>query len=36
MKALTCHGAKKVSVETVEDPALGADDDIIVRVRARG
>jgi hypothetical protein len=31
MKALTCHGAKKVSVETVEDPVLGVvhDGDIL-------
>ncbi|MFC5606157.1 zinc-dependent alcohol dehydrogenase [Variovorax soli] len=34
MKALTYQGAKKVSVETVADPVLLADDDIVLRVSA--
>jgi threonine dehydrogenase-like Zn-dependent dehydrogenase len=34
MKALTYHGAKDVRVETVPDPILGADDDILLRVTA--
>lgn len=34
MKALTYHGAKDVRVETVADPLIEADDDIILRVTA--
>src|ERR1700712_4774771 len=34
MKALTYHGSKDVRVETVPDPKLLADDDIILRVTA--
>ena len=34
MRALTWHGTRKVSVDTVADPALVAADDIIVRVTA--
>jgi threonine dehydrogenase-like Zn-dependent dehydrogenase len=34
MKALTYQGAKKVRVETVPDPVLSADDDILLRVTA--
>src|SRR3954465_10267792 len=34
MKALTYQGAKKVRVETVPDPVLYADDDILLRVTA--
>ena len=34
MKALTYHGAKDVRVETVPDPKLLADDDIVLRVTA--
>jgi threonine dehydrogenase-like Zn-dependent dehydrogenase len=34
MKALTYQGAKKVRVETVPDPHLSADDDILLRVTA--
>jgi threonine dehydrogenase-like Zn-dependent dehydrogenase len=34
MKALTYHGSKDVRVETVADPVLVADDDVIVRVTA--
>lgn len=34
MQALTYHGAKDVRVETVPDPALMADDDIILRITA--
>ena len=34
MKALTYHGSKDVRVETVPDPRLQADDDIILRVTA--
>ncbi|SFM62155.1 zinc-dependent alcohol dehydrogenase [Variovorax sp. OV329] len=34
MKALTYQGAKKVSVDTVPDPVLLADDDIVLRVTA--
>ncbi len=34
MKALTYHGSKDVRVETVPDPRLLEDDDIIVRVTA--
>jgi threonine dehydrogenase-like Zn-dependent dehydrogenase len=34
MKALTYQGAKKVRVETVPDPILSADDDILLRVTA--
>ena len=29
MKALTCHSAKDVRLETVPDPVLQQDDDII-------
>ena len=32
MKALTYHGSKDVRVETVPDPVLQEDDDIILRV----
>ena len=32
MKALTYHGSKDVRVESVPDPVLQADDDIILRV----
>jgi len=34
MKALTYHGSKDVRVETVPDPQLLEDDDIILRVTA--
>ncbi|WP_431049284.1 zinc-dependent alcohol dehydrogenase [Roseateles sp. L2-2] len=34
MLALTYHGAKDVRVETVPDPVLAADDDILLRVTA--
>lgn len=34
MKPLTYHGSKDVRVETVADPQLVADDDIILRVTA--
>jgi threonine dehydrogenase-like Zn-dependent dehydrogenase len=34
VKALTYQGAKKVQVETVADPVLSADDDILLRVTA--
>lgn len=34
MKALTYHGAKDVRVETVPDPVLVADDDLLLRVTA--
>ncbi len=34
MQALTYHGRKDVRVETVPDPALAADDDLILRVTA--
>jgi threonine dehydrogenase-like Zn-dependent dehydrogenase len=34
MKALTYHGSKDVRVESVADPKLVADDDIILRVTA--
>jgi threonine dehydrogenase-like Zn-dependent dehydrogenase len=34
MKALTYHGAHDVRVENVPDPALAADDDIVLRVTA--
>ena len=34
MKALTYHGSKDVRVETVPDPVLIEDDDIILRVTA--
>ena len=34
MKALTYQGAKKVRVETVSDPILMADDDVLLRVTA--
>src|SRR4051794_1699869 len=34
MKALTYHGAKDVRLETVPDPAVVDDDDILLRVTA--
>jgi threonine dehydrogenase-like Zn-dependent dehydrogenase len=34
MRALTYHGAKDVRVETVPDPGLQEDDDILLRVTA--
>lgn len=34
MKALTYHGSKDVRVESVPDPVLYADDDIILRITA--
>jgi threonine dehydrogenase-like Zn-dependent dehydrogenase len=34
MRALTYHGAKDVRVETVPDPGLQEDDDIMLRVTA--
>ncbi|MBN8726680.1 MAG: glutathione-dependent formaldehyde dehydrogenase [Xanthomonadales bacterium] len=34
MKALTWHGAHDVRVETVPDPRLEADDDLLLRVTA--
>ncbi len=34
MLALTYHGARDVRVETVPDPVLAADDDILLRVTA--
>ena len=34
MRALTYHGAKDVRVETVPDPGLQEDDDIVLRVTA--
>jgi len=34
MQALTYHGKKDVRVETVPDPILAADDDLILRVTA--
>ncbi|WP_303635589.1 zinc-dependent alcohol dehydrogenase [Stenotrophomonas tuberculopleuritidis] len=34
MQALTYHGRRDVRVETVPDPALAADDDLILRVTA--
>ena len=34
MKALTYHGARDVRVETMPDPGLEADDDILIRVTA--
>ena len=34
MQALTYHGTKDVRVETVPDPGLVADDDILLRVTA--
>ena len=34
MRALTYHGTKDVRVETVPDPGLQADDDIVLRVTA--
>lgn len=34
MKALTYHGSKDVRVETVPDPVLQHDDDILLRVTA--
>lgn len=32
MQALTYHGRKDVRVETVPDPVLAAEDDLILRV----
>ncbi len=32
MKALTYHGGKDARVETVTDPVLQEDDDILLRV----
>lgn len=34
MKALTYHGSKDVRVDTVPDPVLQQDDDVILRVTA--
>lgn len=34
MKALTYHGARDVRVETMPDPVLHAEDDIILRITA--
>ncbi|MBK5009897.1 glutathione-dependent formaldehyde dehydrogenase [Pseudomonas sp. S60] len=34
MRALTFHGAQDVRVDTVPDPSLQADDDVILRVTA--
>ncbi|MBK5006802.1 zinc-dependent alcohol dehydrogenase [Pseudomonas sp. S32] len=34
MRALTFHGAQDVRVDTVPDPTLQADDDVILRVTA--
>lgn len=34
MKALTYHGSKDVRVETMPDPTILADDDVILRVTA--
>ena len=34
MQALTYHGARDVRVETVPDPKIAADDDILLRVTA--
>ncbi|RYY72837.1 MAG: glutathione-dependent formaldehyde dehydrogenase, partial [Comamonadaceae bacterium] len=34
MKALTYHSAHKVSVDTVPDPVLEQEDDILLRVTA--
>ena len=34
MKALTYHGSKDVRVETVPDPVIDADDDVVLRVTA--
>ena len=34
MQALTCQGSKDVRVETVPDPVLMAEDDIILKVTA--
>ena len=34
MQALTYHGRKDVRVETVPDPVLAAEDDLILRVTA--
>ena len=34
MQALTYHGAKDVRVETVPDPGLQEDDDVVLRVTA--
>ena len=34
MQALTYHGRKDVRVETIPDPVLAAEDDLILRVTA--
>lgn len=34
MKALTYHGSKDMRVDTVPDPVLQQDDDVILRVTA--
>ena len=34
MKALTWHGRRDVRVETVPDPVLEQDDDVLLRVTA--
>lgn len=34
MKALTYHSSKDVRVETVPDPVIEQDDDIVLRVTA--
>lgn len=34
MRALTCHDAKDVRVETMPDPLLADADDVILRVTA--
>jgi threonine dehydrogenase-like Zn-dependent dehydrogenase len=34
MKALTYHGAKDVRIESMPDPSLAVDDDIVLRVTA--
>ena len=34
MKALTCHGAKDVRVETVPDPVIAQPNGILLRVTA--
>lgn len=34
MKALTYHGSKDVRVDTLPDPVVQQDDDVILRVTA--
>lgn len=34
INALTCQGAKDLRVESVPDPRLVADDDIVLRITA--